>query len=231
MHHAILRQATATILGWPLAGHEQMAADAAGTVLIRAESGGILGQATPEQRERISSILTSMSTFVQVMDYEDVVTLGHWRAGGQPHHFMRLPGRSASDSIRAAMEGLWQNVDEAVFQFRWEGHYAKEYLGKALHALQDSFSPTHVKREKKEDGSWVIKDLFEYTAQEKKDHDKGDAQYAVAGEWQLSELGKATVLASELLLSYFVQRVLGLGSQAAQTRQTLETAFLRDEAS
>jgi hypothetical protein len=231
MHEAILRQAVSTILSWPLSGHERMAGEAAAATLLRAEVGGVLGHATPEERERIRSVLQSMSIRVQEIDVEDVVTLGHWRAGGQPHHFMRLPGRTAADSVRIATDALWSDVNEAVFQFRHGAPYDKECLGRALHALQDSFSPAHVKRVKSEDGIWVIRDVFEYTAQDSKEHEKGDEKYRTgeAEQSSLSELGQATVLASQLLLSYFVQRVLGLASEAAQTRQTLEKAYLREE--
>ncbi len=44
-----------------------------------------------------------------------------------------------------------------------------EYLGYALHALQDSFSPSHVKREDKE--PYAITKILRYAGEEKKDHD------------------------------------------------------------
>ena len=43
------------------------------------------------------------------------------------------------------------------------------------------------------------------------------------------QVEQATPLAAHLLLSYFVQRVLGLASEAGQTRKTLEKAYLRED--
>jgi len=234
VHDAILRQAVSTILAWPLSGHERMAGEAAATTLLRVEVGGVLGRASPEERERIKSVLRSMSGFVQSADIDDAVTGGHWRPWGQMQHFMRYPGRTVADSVRMAVNALWSYTEEAVFLFRRGNTLgAKSSLGRALHGLQDSFSPAHVKRVKGDDGVWVIKDVFEYTAQDSSEHERGDEKYKTgeAEQSSLTELGQATVLASQLLLSYFVQRVLGLASEAGQTRQTLEGAYLREEAS
>jgi hypothetical protein len=87
-----------------------------------------------------------------------------------------------------------------------------------------------VKREKDENGLLVIKGLFEYTSQDKAEHEEGDEGYRTGdgAESPYSELGKATVLASQMLLSYFVLRAVGRESEAAGTRQKLGDTYLRE---
>lgn len=234
MHHDILRMTTSTVLGWPLGGHERMSADAAATALLRAETGGVIGDASPERRDRLREVVRAMSGFVQVPDMDGALTGGHWRAWGQMQHFMRVPGRTVAESFRLAKDSLWGAADAAVFQFRRDDlARAKSSLGQALHALQDSFSPAHVKREPDEQGRLVVKDLYEYTAQDSKEHAKGDETYRTGGGEQgpYSALGKATVLASTLLLAYFIQRCVGRESDAAGLRQSLDDTYLREQAS
>lgn len=234
MHAAILRQAVSTILSWPLGGHERMTSEASATALLRAEGGGVLGDLAPERRERLKDVLRSMSGFVQAPDLDGVLTQGHWRAWGQMQHFMRVPGRTTSDSYRLAMDALWGAADAAVSHFRHDDlTRTKDNLGMALHALQDSFSPAHVRRERDEQGRLVIKDLYEYEAQDSKEHSKGDQAYRTgeASESPYSDLGKATVLASTMLLAYFIQRCTGREGDAAATRTSLDDLYLRDQTS
>jgi len=231
MHHAILQQAVSTILAWPLEGHERMARDAAMDTLLRAEVGGLFGGVSEGGKERLREILRAMAGFVKNADIEDVVSGGHWRPWGQMQHFMRFSGRTEADSVRLAVDSLWNYADEAVFWYRrGEAGRAKSSLGRALHGLQDSFSPAHVKREKDENGLLVIKGLFEYTSQDKAEHEEGDEGYRTGdgAESPYSELGKATVLASQMLLSYFVLRAVGRESEAAGTRQKLGDTYLRE---
>jgi hypothetical protein len=211
-----------------------MATDAAATALSRAEAGGVLGSLPDASRERLRDVVRAMSGFVQVPDLDGVVTGGHWRAWGQMQHFMRVPGRSAADSCRLATDSLWNAADAAVFFFRRDdAARAKSNLGEALHALQDSFSPAHVRREPDELGRLVIRDLHEYTAQDPKEHGRGDETYktSAAGESSYSALGRATVLASTLLLAYFIERCAGRESDAAGLRQSLDDTYLREQAS
>lgn len=234
MHNAILKEAVSTILAWPLGGHARMSADAAATALLRAEAGGTLGAMPPAQREQLKDVLGSMAGFVQVPDLDGVITQGHWRAWGQMQHFMRLPGRTPAESFRLAKDALWGAADAAVFHFRkGDTTGAKSSLGQALHAIQDSFSPAHVKREKDGQGRLVIKDLYEYTAQDSKEHAKGDELYRTGedGQSSYSELGQATVLASTLLLAYFVQRCSGRESEASGSRSSLDELYLAEQTS
>ena len=209
-----------------------MSTDAAATALLRADTGGVLGSLSTARREKLKEILGSMSGFVQVPDLDGVLTQGHWRAWGQMQHFMRVPGRTASESLRLAKDALWGAADAAVFHFRKDDvARAKTSLGEALHALQDSFSPAHVRREQDADGRFVVKDLYEYTAQDAKEHAKGDETYRTgeAAESSYSELGRATVLASTLLLAYFVHRCAGREGDAAGVRTSLDDLYLREQ--
>ena len=217
-------------LTWPLASHDGMAGQAAATTLLSAGVEGVLGHASPEEWERIQSVLRSMSDFVPDADVEEAGGFSHpWC---QLPRFVRYPGCTATDSIRLAIDGLWSDADEAVFLFRrGDTLGATSSLGRALLGLQDSFSPARVKRVKSEDGGWVIKDVFEYTAQDFSERGKGEEKDKMGKAEQSSqlELGEARILAAHLLLSYFVQRVLGLASEAGQTRDTLEGVYLREE--
>lgn len=225
--------AASTILAWPLGGHERMTADAAATALMRAE-GGVLWGVSPALRERLQNVVRAMSGFVQMPDIDGVRGGGHWKAWGQMQHFMRVPGRTAADSFQLAKDSVWSWADTAVFSFRRDDTAsAKSNLGQALHALQDSFSPAHVKREQDEQGRLVIKDLYEYTAQDPKQHGKGDETYRTgeAEESPYSGLGRATVLASTLLLAYFIQRCVGREADAAGLRNSLDDLYLREQIS
>jgi hypothetical protein len=211
-----------------------MAGEAAATTLLSAGVEGILGHASPEEWERIQSVLRSMSGFVENADTESALPGGSSDAWGPLPLFVRYTGCTAADSIHFAIDALWSHADEAVFLFRrGDTLGATSSLGRALQGLQDSFSPAHVKRVKSEDGVWVIKDVFEDAAQDSPELGKGEekGRIGAAEQSSLADLGEATVLAVHLLLSYFVQRALGLASEASQTRETLESAYLREEIS
>lgn len=231
MHQEFLRMATSTILSWPLSGHERMAGEAAATTLLRADAGGVLGNASPETREQLKDVLRSMADYVKTPDYTGLLG-GHWAPWGQAQHFMKPSGWPLKDAFQFGQNFIWNSVLAAVAAFRSKDTgQAKLKLAEALHALQDSFSPAHVKRVKNEEGVWVIKDIFEYTAQDSKEHEKGDQQYRTAEgeESAYSGLGQATVLASTLLLAYFVQQCTGHSGDAASLRTSLNALYLREE--
>jgi hypothetical protein len=221
-------------LTWPRAGHDGLTGEAdAATALLSAGVEGILGHASEEEWERIQTVLRSTSAFVQTAEVEDALTGGSWCARRESHGFMRAPGLTAADSVGLAIDALWSDADEAVFLFhRGDSLGTTSSLGRALLGLQDSFCPEHVRRVKNEDGIWVIKNIFEDTADspahgkaEEKDR-TGEAERS-----SLADLGETTVLAVHLLLSYFVQRVLGLEAEACETREILESTHLREEVS
>jgi hypothetical protein len=233
MHAALLRQAVSTILAWPLGGHERMAGEAAATTLMRAETGGVLGHASQEVRERLKDVLRSMAEYVQTPDYVGLLG-GHWAPWGQAQHFMKPSGWPSKDALEFGENFIWNSVLAAVGAFRSnDTGQAKLRLGEALHALQDSFSPAHVKRVRNDAGIWVIKDIQDYNAQESKEHEKGDQQYrtGAGNETPFSGLGQATVLASTLLLAYFVQRCTGDEGEAARSRASLNELYLNAELS
>jgi hypothetical protein len=202
-------------------------------MLLRASGGGVLGQASPEVRERLSDVLRSMADYVKTPDYAGLLG-GHWAPWGQAQHFMKPSGWPSKDALQFGMNLIWNSVLEAVAHFRSNDMgRAKLRLADALHALQDSFSPAHVKRVRNQEGIWVIKDIYEYTAQDSKEHEKGDETYRTGPgeESPYSGLGQATVLASTLLLSYFIQCCLGRAGDAAGIRTSLNDLYLRAELS
>lgn len=221
-----------TAVAWPRSGDEGIAGEAAVATLLRAEAGGLSEGASPEDQQRIRSVLRSMAGFIQGAGVADAPTDWSCHPLDQIPQFVRYPGCSAADSVRLAVDALWNDADEAVFHFRrGDTLGAESSLGLALRELQDSFSAACVRRVKNEDGDWIIKDVLEYTEQVSQDPEKGDGKNTAgaAEPGLLAELGQAMVLASQLLLFYFVQRVLGLEAEACETREILESAYLREE--
>lgn len=217
---------------WPLDRNDGLAGEQAATTLLSAGAAGILGHASSEDWERIQSILRSMSGFARDAGIENDLTGTPSHPWSQTQHFVRGPGRSAADAICRAIDVLWSYVDDAVFLFRCGDTLgAESRLGRALQVLQESFSPTHVQRVKNADGGWVITDVFERAGPSERGKGDHEDKTAEAQQSCPPDLTKARVLASEFLLSYFVQRVLGLASEAGQTRQNLERAYLHEETS
>ena len=166
-------------LTWPLFGREPMLGEAGTTTLLRARVGGLLGRASPEERERIGNVLRSMLTSIESADIEDALTDGLLRPTEETPLFVSGPGHPTAGSVHQAIDALWRCADEAVFRFRQgDALGARSSLARALHEVQ---------------------------------------------------VEQATPLAAHLLLSYFVQRVLGLASEAEKTRKTLEKAYRREE--
>ncbi len=173
------------------------------------------------------SSITSSSVLV---DYKDIIALGHWMAYGQKHHFMRAKGQSNEDAYAVDVRYIYDNaLDQCRILYRrmrlfWNryniyrdysgtGYNGKiditveppyipfifprnEFrrqvcgggrvdrgaticpvnwapLGSALHALQDSFSPAHVERNK----CGVIVNINIYDKENKKTHDSGDRDW------------------------------------------------------
>ncbi len=224
MPSPVLQQTVSTILSWPLKGHERMAGEAA-TLVLSADGGGVLGQAPPAVRERLKGILLSMSGYVRLPDYEGVLG-GHWAPWGQAQHFMRPAGWPNKDAFEFGTNFIWNSILAAVAGFRHaDDGQARLRLGEALHALQDSFSPAHVERVRNEAGTWVVKNIIDYNAQDSEEHEKGDASFQAA-DGGFSSLAQASVLASTMLLAYFVQLCLGHLSDAAALRTSLGDLYL-----
>lgn len=167
----------ATSPAGPPSRHERMAGEAEAAALLRAGVGGVLGDASPEEFERIGSVLRLVSG---CLPNGDLGVL----AGQPTPPFTRPPEETAADSIGKTTDALWSDADEAVFRFRrGDTLGAASSLGRAL------------------------------------------------TRYQHSDPEEPAALAGRLLLSYFVQRILGLASEAARTCRTVEKACLREEAS
>jgi hypothetical protein len=211
-----------------------MAGEAAATTLLSAGVEGILGHASLDEWERIQRVLRSMSGLVRDPDIEDAPKDELSHPWDQAQYFVRDTGSTAADAVRLAIDALWSDADEAVFLLRrGDTLGATSSLGRALLELQDSFSPARVRRVKDGDGVWVIKDVFADTAQDSPERG-GREEKDEARETEpdaRADLNETRVLAAHLLLTYFVQRTLGLASEANQTREALEGAYLREEVS
>ncbi len=229
MPSPVLRQAVSTILSWPLPGHERMAGEAAAAAVQRVDTGGVLGTAPAEVRERLKGVVLSMGQYVKTPDYVGLLG-GHWAPWGQAQHFMKPSGWPNKDAFEFGTNFIWNSVLAAVAAFRsGEDGQARLRLAESLHALQDSFSPAHVKRQRNEGGVWVVKDIQDYNAQDSKEHEAGDASFHTGPGDQspYSSLAQASVLASTVLLAYFIQLCLGRQSEAAALRDSLNNLYLR----
>ena len=92
-------------------------------------------------------------------DVLDVITAGHWRSGGQKHHFMRADGQSERQAYELGKRWVASNGKEAAVSLRklfkagstrnFNQNFVAGPLGYAFHALQDSYAPAHVTRTKK----------------------------------------------------------------------------------
>lgn len=142
--------------------------------------------------------LSTIDWDVQFRDIKDVYTRGHWKDEGQKHHFMRYEGQT---EVQAYDDGIAWIVQESVKAAEilkpriacslQMGKTIRErsdwtvkevtacmrtgeveaVLGNALHALQDSFAPAHVRREEK---SLTITRIFVYDSENKHPSKKGE---------------------------------------------------------
>ena len=88
----------------------------------------------------------------------------------------------------------------ASVESEW-GVFGSPPLGNALHAVQDSFAPMHVKRQLNRDGTpGGIVDIFWYDGQDKDEHSRGDHAWANA-DGSLSDSGRLAVDASKALIT------------------------------
>jgi hypothetical protein len=220
MPHVLLRRTSSATRSWPISGRERLVGVAAAAALLLAEAGGRFGEITAEERERLRGVLSSAAASVPELG------AGSGDAGEAPARtgptgpFVRLPGQSAADAVRHGAGIFWSHAEAAVFAFRrGDDLGAGESLRRALYGLGGAFSPSSVRRELGDDGAWVIRDVAELGSQ------------GFSGQAPPSETEGSAVQAGHLLLSYFVQRVLNLASEAFRARETLERTFLRVEAS
>lgn len=103
------------------------------------------------------------------------------------------------------------------------------HLGNALHSLQDSFAPGHVKR----DSDLVIRGINIYDKENKHPTEPGKlghAEYDASWkdkEGHLTPLGQAAADASVVLILFFLHTAYGHAAQAKAQREILLEKYLR----
>lgn len=172
-------------------------------------------------RNRLIAVLTDLSgqgAFGEVQ-LTDITLRQYTDDKEQSTHFMAIRGQSQSDAYKAGLAKMWQPVNEAIGSFRDPASDIKRIgtkLGNGLHPLQDSFSPTHCKREQRGDKS-VIVEIFAWDDQDKEEHKAGDLKWK-NDSGGLSVLGETVVDATKMMLAYFVLGALGQNTEAARKK-------------
>jgi hypothetical protein len=186
-------------------------------------------------RERMLKIFDELPGDVDVTDWtleqlSDTPFIGRFLPrDGQATHFMAKKDQEQWEAFQAGKEKVFGPADEAVRLFKLRkdcgsrllsgpNHPAVK-LGDALHALQDSFSPEHVRREKHGDQS-IIMEIFVWRDQTSKEHKAGDKL------WRDPDIRAATVGASVMLLRYFVYSIVNKEKEAAEQKSDLIYKYL-----
>jgi hypothetical protein len=138
-------------------------------------------------------------------DVHDVVNGGHWKPWGQKHHFMRVAGQNHQEAYLDGWKWILRSAEEAsseihkrlslkpglVTSLRVGDRYVRgtavQCLGNACHALQDSFSPSHVYRGPCP--AYYISYIYVYEGVEQMGHDEHDDEWQDSKPKQLSPLG------------------------------------------
>jgi len=209
-------------------------------ITIDAASDPVLRAMLPPQdvRRRVLKVLSKLPNDVVATD----VTLeqfsdskrGHKYLSqyGQATHFMANKGQSQRTAYAAGVEKVFGPAERAVKLFKKiadDSDLATRTasplddvsvaLADGVHALQDSFSPTHVQRDKLGD-KFVIMRLQVWSEQDKKDHKAGDESWK-GKDGKLTPLGQACREATLTLLSYFIFRVINKDADAERQRRLL----------
>ncbi len=164
---------------------------------------------------------------------------------GQAEHFMAYEGQNQFNSFLWGLEKIFGNTNRAIQLFRdWppasnskfrgfdsnedasqydkEVRYARKVadpLAHGIHPLQDSFSPSHVERDK---DTYKIRTIKVWRTQDEKEHKEGDKDKD--GKW-----GDAAQDATEMLLNYFLWSVLSRREEAKNARNQLLDKYFRFE--
>ena len=112
-------------------------------------------------------------------DLIDVVTFNHWRDSGQRHHFMRPERQSSRQAYQASIQWIETNLQAyAAAVAREQGKRKLQSLGNALHAIEDSFSRSHVTRSPFAAGNpGAIEELHVYSGQDHDEHSRHDEEW------------------------------------------------------
>jgi hypothetical protein len=173
-------------------------------------------QNLPPKLQWIRHFIGDLNTPTVYRDMEDVFNGGQWSKEGQKNHFMRYPGQNELQAYDDACTWIYKNAFTAAQHLRdiWQkklGYYNPIYvtgpLGDAMHALQDSFSAAHVKREKRDD-TWVIEGIYIYDAANKKPSGSYPGHEALDKQWKGTELGDEAITACRELIKIVIHTSL-----------------------
>ena len=197
----------------------------------------------------VQAILRWVGTKTQTQnrDITDIPTLGHWTPEGQRHHFMKYGGQTDQDAYDVAVAWIFSEAslgaellksrlstkrhyqESGDWGFGQEQESVGPHLGNALHSLQDSFAPGHVKR----DDNLVIRSINIYdkenkhpTEPGKKGHEEYDASWKDEKD-HLTPLGQAAADASVALILFFLHTAYGHAAQARAQKEILMEKYLR----
>ena len=133
-------------------------------------------------------------------------TFGHWTKAGQRHHFMCADSETERQAYKNGMRWIEKHGKEASHNLHklfirnstrhFDSNFITGPLGYAFHAVQDSFAPMHVVREKK-GSDYVIIKIHKYSQQNKDHHDASDNR--VSKNTKLPRNQEAIIACRELL--------------------------------
>jgi hypothetical protein len=176
----------------------------------------------PPELKQFVSFLSDLPESVVAQDYSWANLTGyffnHNPRGGQIPHFMKDEGQSDIEAYQLSRDMILSDVTKTARMIRqlyiflqdhrgrntlesfWQNHIL-DCLAPALHTLQDSFSPAHVRR--LQQPPFTMLEIFPYNKENKVHHKELDAS------WRASPLGEAAKNASALLIKNVI---MGLGS-------------------
>jgi hypothetical protein len=221
------------MLAWETPAHYDFSNQAVASIRDFLPPGG-------DVRERLLKIFDELPSGVDVTDwtleqFSDTAFVGLFLSReGQATHFMANKGQPQWEAFQVGKKKVFGPAEEAVRLFklrkdcwprtlRGTSHPAVK-LGEALHALQGSFSPAHVRREKRGD-QLIIMQIFAWKEQASEDHKAGDKLWR-GSDGRLTELGMASVDASAMLIRYFIYSVVNKDNEAEEQKTNLIYKYL-----
>ena len=224
-------------IAWESSAHVSITTDAVNSSFMR--------EILPprDARRRLLKILSELPMDVADTDITPEQgsdsSIGHktLSQSGQATHFMANKGQSQRSAYAAGVEKIFGNAEKAVKLFQATDDVSDTTsrgtsavddvavaLGDSVHALQDSFSPVHVHRNKV-GGRFLIMRIQVWSDQTWKEHKAGDSTWKKS-DGGLTELGQACYEATKSLLAYFVLRAVNKSDEAEQHKRMLMSEWL-----
>jgi hypothetical protein len=166
-------------------------------------------------------------------DIEDCFDYDHWRdtPDAQAPHFMRASGQKPVYAFEEASKWIRKKIGDFVGAVgnvgssrEWTPYKGlltrgkpSEHLGRALHTVQDSFSPAHVERD---NGVGVIRDIKSYKLQLESAEDHGGPDRA----WLSSSMVRETTGGAVLVATPVGQRAVDASADLIVTALKLAVA-------